>query len=144
MLRRKRQRGSAMVEAALMAPWIFFLFVGVYDFGFYAWAMISTQSAARAAALAVAEAPTAGISPCTAALGELSMLLNGTGSCVATASVTASAPVGVDIASVAGPDGQASTQATVLYQTVQLIPIPGILMGKTQFRRVAQVRTIIP
>ena len=32
--RKKREAGNAMVEVALMAPWIFFLFVGIFDFGF--------------------------------------------------------------------------------------------------------------
>ena len=29
-----------MVEVALLSPWIFFLFVGIFDFGFYAFAVI--------------------------------------------------------------------------------------------------------
>ena len=45
---RKRQKGSAIVETALMMPWLAFIFVGVLDFGFYSYACICTQNAARA------------------------------------------------------------------------------------------------
>ncbi len=44
---KRRQRGGSLVEVALLAPWIFFLFVGIFDFGFYAYAAICTQNAAR-------------------------------------------------------------------------------------------------
>ena len=48
---RHRNGGNAVIEVALMAPWIFFLFVGVLDFGFYAYSFISVENAARAAVL---------------------------------------------------------------------------------------------
>ena len=62
MMRRERnkntrERGHAVVEIALMAPRIFFLFVGIYDVGVYSYAAICTQNAARAAALAAAQTP---------------------------------------------------------------------------------------
>ena len=62
--RRKGSRGSSVVEVALMAPWIFFLFVGVFDCGFYAFALIGTQNAARQAALSAAQGATAAVTPC--------------------------------------------------------------------------------
>ena len=51
MRRKKRngESGSAMVEVALLAPWIFFLFVGVFDMGFYSYMAICVENAARAA-----------------------------------------------------------------------------------------------
>jgi Flp pilus assembly protein TadG len=33
-------RGHAMVEVALMLPWILLLFVGIVEFGFYTYAAI--------------------------------------------------------------------------------------------------------
>jgi len=36
---------------ALLLPWYFFLFVGTFDWGFYAHALISTEAAARTAVL---------------------------------------------------------------------------------------------
>ena len=48
---RWREHGHAVIEISLMAPWIFFLFMGTLDFGFYAYAIIATQSAARVAVM---------------------------------------------------------------------------------------------
>ncbi|MEO8052393.1 MAG: TadE family protein [Acidobacteriota bacterium] len=72
----RSESGSSIIELAFLAPWIFFLFVGIFDFGFYSYAAICTQNAARAVALASAQTSTAGVTPCNAALGELRMLPN--------------------------------------------------------------------
>jgi len=34
-IRRLGQRGNAIIEASLLAPWMLFLMVGVLDLGFY-------------------------------------------------------------------------------------------------------------
>ena len=49
---RRRQSGQAAVEVALMAPWIFFLFIGIFDLGFYCYSAVCTENAARAVAIA--------------------------------------------------------------------------------------------
>jgi hypothetical protein len=46
---KRRDRGHAVVEISLLAPWILFLFVGTLDLGFYSYALICTQKAARVA-----------------------------------------------------------------------------------------------
>ena len=43
-------RGEAVLELAFLVPWIFFLFAGAFDTGFYSYALIATQEAARAGA----------------------------------------------------------------------------------------------
>ena len=48
--RKRREAGNSIVEVALLAPWIFFLFVGIFDLGFFTYAVICTENAARAAA----------------------------------------------------------------------------------------------
>ncbi len=48
---RNRRRGGSALEMALLLPWYAFLFVGAFDWGFYSHALISTQAAARSAAL---------------------------------------------------------------------------------------------
>src|SRR5437016_4476504 len=85
---RNRQKGSAIVETAFLIPWLFFLFVGVLDIGFFSYASICTQNAARAAALVIAgggppcpgvncqATATATANGCAPALGELSSLPN--------------------------------------------------------------------
>ncbi len=155
---RKRQKGQAAVEVALMAPWIFFLFVGVFDLGFYCYAAICTQNAARAVAIAYSSG---GIStPCQAALGELTTLPNiNSGSCTlrASGSTTFTPPLTVWVNQqhpAACPDaGQGSAasasstayfclQSVVQYQTMKLLPIPGLLTGQMTLTRTAWMRII--
>ena len=147
-MRRRNQRGNAVVEVALMAPWIFFLFVGVFDMGFYCYAAICTQNAARAVALASAQSST--VTPCTVALGELTMLPNVKGvDCsalpvqVAVTALNGSAcadnGVGSAVASAATPF---CVQSAVTYQTIPLLPIPGVLMGRMTLTRTAEMRLL--
>jgi len=73
-----RERGQAVLEVTLMAPWIFFLFVGILDTGFYSYAAICTQNAARAAATQTAAhaGSQQNTIACPAAIQELSWLPN--------------------------------------------------------------------
>jgi len=176
-IKRKRgERGGSIVEIALLSPWIFFLFVGILDFGFYAYAGICTQNAARAVALSQAQTATATVSPCVAALGELTMLPNigyapASSLCNAVTglpAVTSTVPVNVCVGilnstavSVCGlpaakcadcdyaytsPTTPAATslEAVVTYQTIPLVPIPGILMGQMTLSRRAEERQTTP
>ncbi len=164
--RKRREGGSSIVEVALLAPWIFFLFVGIFDFGFYSYAAICTQNAARAVALAAAQTATASVTPCNAALGEMRMLpnvgYNPSFSCGSGTTVTQAAPVAVCVgalsktaATVCGLpsavcadcalNAAATSQfATVTYQTIPFVPIPGILTGQMTLTRGAEVRQTTP
>jgi len=135
-----------VVEVALMAPWIFFLFVGVFDVGFFCYAAICTQNAARAVALSYAQSST--VTPCNVALGELTMLpnVNG-GSCnalpvqVAVTKLNGSACA--DSATTSGllyATTPFCVQSSVTYQTIPLIPIPGIMTGRMTLTRKAEMR----
>jgi Flp pilus assembly protein TadG len=139
--RLSQQGGHAIVEVALMSPWIFLLFIGIFDFGFYAYAAIATQNAANMAALYTsAEQATAGdqTTACTYALNELNKLPN-------TRTLTTCTALPVVVTASANPAGCLPSTApcdstvTVTYQTVQLIPIPG-LMGRMTFTRSAVMR----
>jgi Flp pilus assembly protein TadG len=157
MMLRKRnkntgERGQAVIEVALMAPWIFFLFVGIVDFGFYSYAAICTQNAARAVALTGADTVTAGVTPCSAALGELRMLpnvgYNPTLTCGAlpvvvtvTTLTNATTPACADCSLNAAAT---SVQASVQYQSVPLFVIPGIMTGRLTMTRIAEMRSITP
>ena len=134
----RSQSGQAVVEAVFVIPFLIFLFVGVLDMGFYAYALICTQSAARVAATytstsgsTAADSTTA----CTLALGELSDMpnLNNVTTCAAL-------PLTVTATAVSGPDGANASQVVVTYQTVQLVPIPGLLPGRYTFARTAEMR----
>ena len=62
-----------------MSPWLFTLFVGVLDFGFYGYAAINIQNAARVAALRTSASSALAANnnvACTYALAEMSSLAN--------------------------------------------------------------------
>jgi Flp pilus assembly protein TadG len=136
--RRQGERGGSLLEASLLMPWFIFLFVGTFDCGFYAHALLSTESAARVAALYTSTSTsTAGdqATACTLALQELSVAANvpSSGTCTAL-------PVIVSASQVSGADGQPASQVSVTYQTLSLIPIPGLLNKQFTFSRTIQMR----
>ena len=51
---KSRERGNSVIEFTLLLPWLLFLFMGVFDFGFYTYALISMENAARVAAVRAA------------------------------------------------------------------------------------------
>lgn len=139
--RKHGQRGNAVIELSLLAPWILFLFVGVFDMGFYTTAMIGVENAARVAAeytsqstLTANDATTA----CNLAQAEMALLPNvkNQANCNAgggnTVVVTATAGP--------GPDALQATTVTVTYTGGQLIPIPGLLMGQLNLTRSVVMR----
>lgn len=143
-LSRGSRRGHAIVETALMAPWIFFLFVGVLDFGFYAYALIAVENATRVAALSAGIGSGYAVDQTTACglvVDELRRMPN-----VKTLPVNyacAAAPLRVDIngnSNYVDAEGNPATWVRVTYETIQLIPIPGILMGKATISRTVETR----
>ena len=135
--RRFRERGHAVIELSLMAPWLFFLMVGTLDFGFYSYAMIATENAARVAVVQTArDSLTVNNSTlaCQYALTELNTLSNAN-----TLATCDALPVIVTAASVVDADGATSSQVSVTYQTINMIPIPG-LTGTLTLTRTAQMR----
>ncbi|HLH15837.1 MAG TPA: TadE family protein [Bryobacteraceae bacterium] len=139
--RRRRCRGGSALEMALLMPWYLFLFVGAFDWGFYAHALISTESAARVAALYASQsAGKAGdlAHVCPIVLSELSVAPN-VGSNMTTCNAL---PVIVTTSYLpkGGADGQDAAQVSVTYQTVGVIPIPGLLENQATFYRVVQMR----
>lgn len=153
--RKRREGGSSIVEIALLAPWIFFLFVGVFDLGFYMYAASCTQNAARIAAIQTAANP--GLSSgllqsmaCNAAMLEMIRVPNThtiSGCSAAPLTVTqqtltntstpACADCGVDTTSV-------SSLVTVTYQSGLYVPIPGLLTNQLNLTRTSETRMVIP
>jgi len=119
------------MEFAFFLPYLIFTFVGAFDWGNYSWALMKTQDAARVAALYTSgstSTATDSTGACTRVLAEMSDAPNVAGTCTGALTVTA--------ALVTGPDGNNASQVTVSYQTVSLIPIPGLLPGQTTITRV--------
>lgn len=134
---RKRERGSAFVEFALLFPMLFFMFVGAFDAGFLCYALTATQNAARVAAL-YTSSPGKQSDAATACLyvrAELQMMPN---FAQLPAGCSAS-PLLVSLSSGNGPDGHPAATVTVAYTTLRLVPIPG-LSGQITIRRTAEMR----
>jgi len=136
----KRPRaGQAIIELTLLMPWIFFLFVGALDFGFYSHALISTQNAARIAALYTAQCPGTAADQATAcyrAQVEMAMMPNASqfvGGC-------SSGPLRVTVTPFTDSEGLSASRVLVTYQTVPMIPIPGVVTGQLTINRAAEVR----
>ena len=133
-----KRSGHAIVELALMCPWILLLFMGLFDFGFYAYAAISTQNAARAAVLATASAPTSAASQSTAcvyARDELRYMTNYSSLPAGCGAL----PLQVQASAVAGPDGAAASRVQVSYRTIQMFTLP-IFPGQMTITRTAEMR----
>lgn len=134
---RRRRRGLSVLETTLILPWYVFLFVGAFDWGFFAHALVSVESAARVAALYAASQPSAPAAStlCPVVRGELKIASN-----VDDSLTCASSPLVVSVTSGAGPDGQTAYTVSVAYTTLRLIPIPGLLPGQLTITRSVQVR----
>jgi Flp pilus assembly protein TadG len=55
-----------VVEFSLLVPWFLLLFIGAFDFGFYAYMLISTQNAVRVAVLNTSAGPASAADSVTA------------------------------------------------------------------------------
>jgi Flp pilus assembly protein TadG len=131
------RHGHAVIEVALLAPWIFFMFIGAVDLGFYNYAIISTENAARVAAeytSASTAKATDSVGACPYVLAELNSMSNVQGLTTCT-----SLPVTVTATQVAGPDGAQASSVSVTYQTILMFPIPG-LAGQFTITRTAEMR----
>jgi len=136
--RRRRTRGGAVLELALISPWFFFLAIGALDWGFYGYALISMQAATRSALLYTAGDSTKAIDStkaCEIVLGELRSLPN-----IGTSTTTCGSNPIVTATLITGPDSAPGAQISVRYQSVSLIPIPGILAKQFTITRIAKMR----
>jgi Flp pilus assembly protein TadG len=126
-----------MVEFVFMMPWFLLLFVGAFDWGFFAHGLLSTENAARVATLYNVENGTAAdfADARNYVLYELSAAVN-----VNMSLSGNSLPVIVTATKVTGPDGADAAQVTVEYQTQNLIPIPGLLGSQYTFYRVVKMK----
>ena len=131
------------MEVALIAPWIFFLFVATLDFGFYAYWLMAVTNASRSAAL---EASRSGISQSAACNRVINEMRGVLGWQVADASgACASPPLTVTVAMLddtttpTSADLNRSVLASVTWETVPVIPVPGIVNQFT-IRRDTEMR----
>ena len=139
------ERGHALVELALLCPWIFFLFLAIFNFGIFAHAMISAANAARVAALytsASKETAADSLFACFYAVEEMRSLQNvgPTATCDA-AGTSAGGALKVQAKYLAaGPgDGAPASEVTVTYTTIPLLTIP-FIRNQLTVTRTARMR----
>lgn len=129
----RRKHGHAVIEIALMGPWLLLMFLAVFNFGFFMYAGISVANAARAAALELAQSDGTRLDQtlaCTIAKEEMRALPN-SGSFPAACNL---APLVVTVTDVL-PSGELQpARVRVAYETIQLFPLPW-LAGKTTISR---------
>ncbi len=133
-----------MIEFCLLMPWYIFLFVGAFDFGFYAYALIATSNASRVGAVYCSATTSTCAShdstACTTyVIGALKDMPN-IGSTVTSCSASPlTLTVTYPTASTC-PDGNACDSVAVAYQTPLLIPIPGVFPGQITITRTVTMR----
>src|SRR4051812_19708029 len=115
---RQSERGNSLVETALMCPWLFLLMVGVLDMGFYSYAAINTQNAARAAALALASGTMLDSQVCELVRLEMRNMPN-----AAQFTDCSALPLRVTVGT-GNVSGVPTRTATVQYESIQLLRIP--------------------
>ena len=107
-------------------PWFIFLFVGVYDFGFYGYSLIATTASARAAAGYCAQSSStetacnaSTTTACTYALDTLKFLPN------VSVNVTSCGAAPVTLSESSGTDAYSNPYVvvTVAYTSPKVIPI---------------------
>ncbi|MDP9053157.1 MAG: pilus assembly protein, partial [Acidobacteriota bacterium] len=72
----KNRAGNNLIEFSLLMPWFVFLFVGVYDFGFYDYSLIALQDGLRVAAINAAQNSSLAANSATACIYVLAALKN--------------------------------------------------------------------
>jgi Flp pilus assembly protein TadG len=136
--RQGKRRGSALIEITLIAPWFLFLSVGTLDVGIYSYSLIALENAVRVSSMYTSKSPSLAsdqAGACTKVLAEMTNLPNLVG--VSTCSAD---PLIVTASSVTGPDGQPASKVAVTYQTLSLIPIPGLMLGQMTITRESKMR----
>ncbi len=134
----ERVRGGSILELALIAPWYIFLFIGVFDWGFYSHALVSVEAAVRTAALNASANSAAALdneAACALVRAEMQTSVN-----LAGVTDCGSLPLIVNTTTAPGPDNRTGARVTVTYRTQNLVPIPGILSGQVTFTRTVQMR----
>jgi Flp pilus assembly protein TadG len=127
-----------VLELALISPWFFFLAIGALDWGFYGYALISMQAATRSALLYTATSLSTSTDTdkaCAIVLGEMRSLPN-----IGTSTTTCASNPVVTATTITGPESAPGAQVSVRYQSVSLIPIPGILAKQFTITRIAKMR----
>ncbi len=155
--RRKRGhcRGQSIIEVSLLAPWIFLLFIALFDFGVYAYSALATANAARAAALATARdegTANSQLRACDVAKEEMKRMWNAgpfldpADSARTNPAFTCNvSPLQVQAVRIDALDNSdaCATRVSVTYTSPPLFPLP-FMMGQFTLTRIAEMRVYGP
>jgi uncharacterized protein (UPF0333 family) len=137
-----RRRGQAAIEVALILPWMVLSFIAAFNFGIFAYSLISTENAARTAAMyasqsmAIAQGANVSSLTCYYALEELRDA-PGVGFSVNTCTV---APVTLIVTTrTPGTSGLNTVLVTVTYKSMSLIALPGLMSGSLSISRTVEM-----
>ncbi len=126
-----------MIEVSLMVPLVSFLFVGALDIGYFAFALISLENAARVAALYTSTSTATqadSVGACRYALNEMNALPNITSADSACSSDTLSVS-----AEAVTAGGMNASEVSVTYKSIAVIPIPGLLSNQFVWTRTVRM-----
>lgn len=145
--KRGHRRGQSIIEVSLLAPWIFLLFIALFDFGVYAYSALATANAARAAALATAReegSANSQVRACDVAKEEMKRMWNA-GPMLDPLFTCSTAPLQVQAALIDALDDSdaCATRVSVTYTSPPLFPLP-FMMGQFTLTRVAEMRVYGP
>lgn len=132
--KKKSRRGTAMLEVSLLLPLVSFLFVGALDLGYYAFALISLENALRVAALYTSTSASTSLDldgACRYVISEMNAVPNVGGS----VGNCAAGPLKVSVEAVSRAGGIACSKVSITYDSLVLIPIPGLLANQFSWTR---------
>lgn len=122
---RNGERGTEILEAAFVLPLLVLILIGAFDLGFYMYAFISVENAARVAALDTSSS-SATADNVALACKDVTVELARVPNYSTFPSGCNGAPLLVTAQKVTGPDGNWASIVTVTYTTIQLLSIPGL------------------
>ena len=139
-----KRQGQSLIEATLLVPMVFFLFLGLTNFGFLVYAFITVGNAARVAAQYTANSAFRNNQPvaCEVALREMKTLPN-ISSLSPAYNCTSVSPllVTVDQNYVEPDTATPATRVTLTYETVKLFRLP-FMDGQMTINRTAVMRVM--
>ena len=134
--RSRRRSGMALVEVTFLLPWMVWAFIASFNVGIFAYSLISTQNAARTVAMYASQSLSVAQNPGNACYYALEELRDAPGVGSGTTVCTGGSPVTVTVtANTPGTSGINTVTASVTYQTMSLIPLPGVMAGSFTMTR---------
>jgi hypothetical protein len=130
----------ALIEVTFLLPWMVWAFIAAFNVGIFAYSLISTQNAARTVAMYASQSLSVAQNPSNACYYALEELRDAPGVGSTTTVCTGGSPVSVSVTvNTPGTSGINTVTASVSYQTMSLIPLPGVMAGSFDMTRAVEM-----